>query len=94
MSTTTLRCESIDILNQQFADAIDLRIHRIDVAGKAMLDQVGHRPAGGLRGIGRGADDRHAAGFQESGDRVHGAHSLAADLARKAMTDSRCSVLV
>jgi hypothetical protein len=77
----------------QFADAVDLRVHRIDVAGKAMLDQVGHRPAGRLRGIGRGADDGDAAGPEESGDRVH-VHSFAADLARKAMTDSRCSVLV
>jgi len=53
MSTTTLQCESIDILNQQFADAIDLR-HQVMQARwgakrsnclslSRTFDQVGHQ---------------------------------------------------
>ena len=52
MSTTTLQCESIDILNQQFADAIDLRHQAMQARWGAKrsnclslsrtFDQVGH----------------------------------------------------
>ena len=74
---------------------LDLRVDRIDVAGEAVLLQVGHGAAGGLGGVGRGADDGDAARLQQAGDCVHVTSFLArADLARKAITDSRCSVLV
>ena len=78
----------------ELADAFDLRIDRVDRAGEAVLLQVGHRPPGGLGRIGRGADDGDAARPDEAGDGVHGITPSRTVLARKAITDSRCSVLV
>ncbi|CUI33553.1 Uncharacterised protein [Achromobacter xylosoxidans] len=80
------------------AQALDLgrlRVDGIDAPVKAMLAQIGDRPARRLGRIGRRAHHRHAAGPQQLPYAVHRACSLACAMpARNAATDSRCSVLV